>query len=163
MNGIVYDSRSGNTKKLADALHDAMPDARFGRPGEVDLSGCDTVYLGFWTDKGACSEALRAVLPALTGKRVFLFGTAGFGISQPYFEQILGRVEALLPPDCTVIGRFMCAGQMGGGNRAPYEAMAANPETRERGEQFLAAFDGSFEIDSDAGAGTRVRVELPCG
>lgn len=27
----------------------------------------------------------------------------------------------------------------------------------------VAAFDGSFEIDSDAGAGTRVRVELPCG
>ena len=42
------------------------------------------------------------------GKRVFLFGTAGFGGSAPYFEKILAATRKALDGSNTVIGSFMC-------------------------------------------------------
>ena len=76
---IVYDSATGNTKFLAEQLAAALPGVPCGPVGTADVSGADLVFLGFWTDKGSCSEALRAFLPALAGKRVFLFS----GIFRP--------------------------------------------------------------------------------
>lgn len=138
---IVYDSATGNTKFLAEQLAAALPGVPCGPVGAADVSGADLVFLGFWTDKGSCSEALRAFLPALAGKRVFLFGTAGFGGSPEYFGQIITRVSSLLPGSCTVEDWFMCQGRMGEAVRRRYEAMAADPASAEKGKALLENFE----------------------
>ncbi len=138
---IVYDSATGNTKFLAEQLAAALPGVPCGPVGTADVSGADLVFLGFWTDKGSCSEALRAFLPALAGKRVFLFGTAGFGGSPEYFGQIITRVSGLLPGSCTVEDWFMCQGRMGEAVRRRYEAMAADPASAEKGKALLENFE----------------------
>ena len=51
---IVYSSKTGNTKILADTLHDCLPQADccyFGSPNPAAMEA-DTLYVGFWTDKG---------------------------------------------------------------------------------------------------------------
>ena len=101
---ILYDSATGNTEYLAKALSHALPNVPCGPVGSLDCSKAELVYLGFWTDKGTCSDRLRAVLPSLAGKQIFLFGTAGFGADQAYFSQIIRRLEGELPQNCTVIG-----------------------------------------------------------
>lgn len=63
----------------------------------------------------------------LRGKRVFLFGTAGFGGSAPYFEKILAATRKALDGSNTVIGSFMCQGKMPVSVRQRYEAMKAKP------------------------------------
>lgn len=73
---ILYDSATGNTEYLAKALSHALPNVPCGPVGSLDCSKAELVYLGFWTDKGTCSDRLRAVLPSLAGKQIFLFGTA---------------------------------------------------------------------------------------
>ena len=81
------------------------------------------VFVGFWCDKGSCSPAVQHFLQGLAGKRVFLFGTCGFGGSDEYFAQILDRVRAYLPADAQYIGGAMCQGKMGMGVKRRYEGM----------------------------------------
>lgn len=63
----------------------------------------------------------------LRSKRVFLFGTAGFGGSAPYFEKILAATRKALDGSNTVIGSFMCQGKMPISVRQRYEAMKTKP------------------------------------
>ena len=138
---VVYDSATGNTKFLAEQLAAALPGVPCGPVGTADVSGADLVFLGFWTDKGSCSEALRAFLPALAGKRVFLFGTAGFGGSPEYFGQIITRVSGLLPGAGTGGDWSVSEGRRGGAARRRYQAMAADPATAEKGKALLENFE----------------------
>lgn len=89
----------------------------------TQASGADVVFVGFWCDKGSCSPAVQHFLQGLVGKRVFLFGTCGFGESDEYFAQILDRVRTYLPPDAQYIGGAMCQGKMGMGVKRRYEGM----------------------------------------
>ena len=89
----------------------------------TQASEADVVFVGFWCDKGSCSPAVQHFLQGLAGKRVFLFGTCGFGESDEYFAQILDRVRAYLPADAQCIGGAMCQGKMGVGVKRRYEGM----------------------------------------
>ena len=136
---IVFSSRTGNTRGLAEAVRAALPAGEglsFGPP-DAAARAAGRLYIGFWTDKGSCDEVLAAFLPQLAGHEVFLFGTAGFGADPAYFDAILGRVAALLPPSAAAVGRFMCQGRMPAAVRARYAAM---PEG-ERRTQMLANFN----------------------
>ena len=87
---IVYSSKTGNTKLLADTLHNCLPQedcCYFGIPNPAAMEA-DTLYVGFWTDKGKADESSSDFLKQLRGKQVFLFGTAGFGGSEEYFNKM---------------------------------------------------------------------------
>ena len=65
---IVYSSKTGNTKMLADALHQALPAddcLYFGAPDAQALAA-ERIYIGFWTDKGTCDAETAAFLAKLT-------------------------------------------------------------------------------------------------
>ena len=86
---IVFSSRTGNTKQLAEAVSSVLPQADlcfFGSPSQEALQA-ERLFIGFWTDKGRCNQEITDFLKTLKGKEVFLFGTAGFGGSQEYFEK----------------------------------------------------------------------------
>ena len=126
---IVFSSRTGNTGLLAQTLREQLPQAGccyFGTPDAAALAA-DTLYVGFWTDKGKADADTLQLLQQLRGKRVFLFGTAGFGGSAAYFEKILAATRQALDESNTVIGSFMCQGKMPMSVRQRYEAMKAQP------------------------------------
>ena len=126
---IVFSSKTGNTALLAQTLQEQLPQADccyFGAPDAAALAA-DTLYVGFWTDKGKADADTLDFLQQLHGKRVFLFGTAGFGGSAPYFEKILAATRKALDGSNTVIGSFMCQGKMPVSVRQRYEAMKAKP------------------------------------
>lgn len=126
---IVYSSQTGNTKLLADTLHEVLPQEEclyFGTPDPAALDA-ETLYVGFWTDKGTADADAAAFLRQLRDKQVFLFGTAGFGGSQEYFDKILRAVQKSLDRSNTVTGSFMCQGRMPLSVRQRYEKMKAQP------------------------------------
>ena len=52
---IVFSSKTGNTKLLADTLHTCLPQENccyFGTPDPAALEA-DELYVSFWTDKGS--------------------------------------------------------------------------------------------------------------
>ncbi|MDO4271189.1 MAG: flavodoxin family protein [Eubacteriales bacterium] len=149
---IVYSSQTGNTKQLADRLRAALPAADcvcFGAPEERALAA-PLVFVGFWTDKGGCDERTAAFLPRLAGKRAALFGTAGFGGETSYFDGILRRVQALLPPDCEVPSGFMCQGKMPPSVRARYAAMLEKSPGDARIQSMLDNFDRALSHPDQA-------------
>ena len=139
---IVYSSRTGNTEMLAEAVKESLPQGEciyFGGPDAKALEA-DMIYLGFWTDKGSCDESCAGFLKSLTSRKLFLFGTAGFGGAPAYFRQILGRVKANLGPGVTVTGSFMCQGKMPMSVRERYMQMEDSP----RRSAMLANFDAAL-------------------
>ena len=99
---VIYDSPSGNKKRMADEIKEYMDEQKgsqeecifFGEPETDDrkterISGAEIVFAGFWTDKGDCSEKMKGFLESLHGRKVFLFGTAGFGGSRKEFIRVL--------------------------------------------------------------------------
>ena len=81
---IVYSSRTGNTKLLAETIRGILPEEDCLYFGEPDASAlaADRIYAGFWTDRGDCDSGIAAFLPQLDRQELFLFGTAGFGGEQ---------------------------------------------------------------------------------
>ena len=139
---IVYSSRTGNTAMLAQTIREALTAedcVYFGGPDPRALEA-ETIYLGFWTDKGSCDEASAEFLKSLTGQRLFLFGTAGFGGAPAYFEQILGRVKANVGSAVRFAGSFMCQGKMPQSVRERYMQMEEGP----RRTAMLANFDAAL-------------------
>ena len=129
---LVVNSKSGNTRMVSGAIKRTLQAAGVEFVHAAALSddadadqvaleaqgacAADTVLVGFWCDKGA-------LLSALHGKRVFLFGTCGFGADQSYYQQIIDRVTSNLAGDAELAGWAMCQGKMGPAVKQRYEAM----------------------------------------
>lgn len=79
------------------------------------------------------------ILNNLSGKKVFIFATAGFGASQSYFEQLESRMASNLPDDNQVIGSFLCQGKMPMSVRTRYESLAKSKP--DMANQMLENFD----------------------
>lgn len=141
---IVYSSKTGNTKMLADALHQALPAddcLYFGAPDAQALAA-ERVYIGFWTDKGTCDAETAAFLAQLTQQEIFLFGTCGFGGGVAYFEQILARVRDLLPESVQLVGSYLCPGKMPQSVRDRYVRIAEEePAKRSHMQKMIFNFD----------------------
>ncbi len=141
---IVYSSKTGNTKMLADALHQALPAddcLYFGAPDAQALAA-ERIYIGFWTDKGTCDAETAAFLAQLTQQEIFLFGTCGFGGGVAYFEQILARVRDLLPESVQLVGSYLCPGKMPQSVRDRYVRIAEEePAKRSHMQKMIFNFD----------------------
>ena len=51
---ILFSSLTGNTKKLADAIHETLPqnDCEYFGAIKTPVPSSELLYIGFWTDKG---------------------------------------------------------------------------------------------------------------
>ena len=58
---------------------------------------------------------------------MFLFGTAGFGESEAYFQKVLDRVKESIDESNSIIGTYMCQGKMPMAVRERYEKMKQQP------------------------------------
>ena len=162
---IVFSSRTGNTRQLAEAIRDALPAdgcVYFGQPGP-DVPAADRYYVGFWTDKGSCDEALAAFLATVEHKEVFLFGTAGFGSQPAYFQAVLKRVQANLGQGCTLVGSYMCQGKMPQAVRRRYEAMLAAPDHAPNLEAMIENFDHALSHPDAADLDGLTKAVLAAG
>ena len=118
---VVYSSRTGNTKKVANGIFAGIPgeskDIRSLE--EYDGRDADVFFVGFWTDKGTC----------------------GMGKDSEYMERIGKHVKVWIPEDCTYLGFYMCQGKMPMDVRRRYETMEKNGVEPEKVKMLLANFD----------------------
>ena len=92
---IVCESLTGNTAMLAEALraHLQMSDGCVLAPDCAEMDSSDVFFVGSWTDKGDCGANTAAFLEKLEHKKVFLFGTCGFGRSDAYYDTVYRRFD----------------------------------------------------------------------
>ena len=140
---IVYSSKTGNTKMLADVIQQTLVEKDiiyFGQPDQKALQA-DQIYIGFWTDKGRCNDEIVDFLKTVENKNVFLYGTAGFGQDPAYFEKIIEKTKEYLKDSNVLIGTYMCQGKMPMSVRARYEKMPHIPNIKKLIENFDQALN----------------------
>lgn len=132
---IIYDSMTGNTKMVAEAINEAcekeeviimsVKDAlKNNSSDEIDL-----YFLGSWTDKGNCGDSMKEYCNNLSHKKVAIFGTAGFGGAKEYYETIGNRFYSELPNTSIILGMFCCQGKMPVGIKNRFlSALEKNPD-----------------------------------
>lgn len=120
---IVYQSMTGNTKALAEAIREELQGQEivlFGDPQPVEA---DLYLVGSWTDKGMCHQGITEYLKSLKHKKIGYFGTAGFGGSQEYYDTLFQRVAEVVDSTNQLLGSFYCQGKMPQSVRQRYEKM----------------------------------------
>jgi len=141
---VVYDSQTGNTKKLAAEIFSMLPGRdKDLKPLEEYRSDqeAETFFVGFWTDRGSCSLDVMDFLSELHGKNIVLFGTCGLGGDPDYYCDIARAVSAWIPDDDKYFGTFMCQGKMPIQIRNKYEAMYEDAPEKEQIARMLHNFD----------------------
>ena len=149
---IVYSSLTGNTKVLADAIHEALPqnECEYFGVSDTVIPSSELLYIGFWTDKGNADTKTLQLLSQLKNKQIFLFGTAGFGGSDIYFRKILSQVKQFIDASNVIVGEYMCQGKMPQSVRERYVKMKENPEHPDNIDALIENFDRALSHpDSD--------------
>jgi flavodoxin len=135
---VVYSSRTGNTQKLAEAIHGVMPAGAVlaALPGAPDPADFDCIALGFWVDKGSADAHSLEYIKKIQGKKVGLFMTLGARPDSPHAQKSMAGVKALLAPHNTVVREFVCQGKIDPALSKKFEAFppghphAMTPERR---------------------------------
>ena len=140
---ILFSSITGNTKELADAIREILPEETlnyFGLCKDADPQS-EILYIGFWTDKGTADEATTTLLKSLRNKKIFLFGTAGFGGSEEYYQKVLHNVRENIDSSNQIVGEYMCQGKMPMAMRERYVKMKEDPNHKPNLDMLIENFD----------------------
>lgn len=133
---IISSKTTGNTGMLTEKVHQALKGFSTSKCIFCDSVDnitaealtADRLYIGFWTDQGQCDKSTQALLTQLKNKEIFLFGSAGFGMTQAYFDDVLSKTKEYIDDTNKIIGEFMCQGKMKPVVREKYEAMLKKAE-----------------------------------
>lgn len=105
------------------------------------IPASETLFVGFWTNQGVADQATQKLLEQLRGRKIFLFGTAGFGGSEAYFQAILDKTKAFVDDSNTVIGTYMCQGKMPLSVRKRYVKTKEQPDHMPNIDAMIENFD----------------------
>lgn len=105
------------------------------------IPASETLFVGFWTNQGVADRETQQLLGQLRNRNIFLFGTAGFGGSEAYFQAILDKTKAFIDDSNTVIGAYMCQGKMPLSVRERYMKMKEQPDHMPNIDAMIENFD----------------------
>lgn len=110
---IVYESRSGNTRAIAEAMMAVLPpasatlvDINAGTPSK----NADVYCIGYGVHSSICSLKLLDFMELLNGKTILLFATCGLEPTDAYRKLLERNIGPFLPDQCDYRGMFLCQG-----------------------------------------------------
>ncbi|HWR06233.1 flavodoxin family protein [Sporomusa sp.] len=111
---IVYSSLTGNTRKVAEAIHEVFGSAAELFPVETAPSPAayDFVAVGFWVDRGTADKKAQDFLKTIQGKSVALFATLGAYPDSEHAADSLKNAAAFLDAGNRLVGTFICQGKI---------------------------------------------------
>jgi len=128
---VVYDSETGNTKKIATEIFASLPGMSkdlINLHERTDFPEAKIYFVGFCVHRGTCRLEIGNFLSGLSGKSVALFGTCGAGNSPEYYKEIASSVRIWLEDDNHYLGSFICQGKMPLAVRQKYESLLNTPK-----------------------------------
>jgi flavodoxin len=110
---VVYSSKTGNTKMVAESILDVMPENSelFAVGDAPDPNGYDFIALGCWVDKGAPDKAACEYFEKVKGIKVGIFATLGAKPDSKHAKDIVAKTSELLAVN-EVMGHFVCQGKI---------------------------------------------------
>lgn len=110
---VVYSSRTGNTKKVAEAIMSSMPEGCEIHPVETapDPWRYDFVAVGFWVDRGLPDSLARSYMNKIMDRNVGLFGTLGAWPDSEHARNCMGEAVKMMGAN-RILATFMCQGRV---------------------------------------------------
>lgn len=98
---IAYSSRTGNTRRVAEALAKAAPEGSLLARVEdtPPMDGFDVIFAGYWLDRGGPDAKAKEFLHSLHGKRIVLFETMGADPRSEHAYTGFANAGTVLSPD----------------------------------------------------------------
>lgn len=124
---VTYFTRTGNTKKVAEAIYDELGGDKAIAPlGKVeDVSRFDLVFIGFPVQSHSVPYPVETFLKAVpAGLKAALFSTHGSFTGSPLSRQAL-EYAAVLVAGARLLGTFTCRGKV---SPEALEALKNEPE-----------------------------------
>jgi flavodoxin I len=111
---IVFSSQSGNTRKLAEIVADALPGEKELVPIEAvpeNLRAFDLVAVGFWLMGGTPDPKSIEFLPKTGGKKLFLFATHGAAKGSAHAAGAMEQARKAAA-GAHLVGAYSCQGEV---------------------------------------------------
>lgn len=112
-NIIIYSSKTGNTKKVAEAIYEVIPSAEILSADEVSHLEYETIIIGGWIDKGTFDNKALKILKEIKNKNVAYFFTLGASIESDHAEYCKKNIEeVIISNGNNLIGNFVSQGKI---------------------------------------------------
>ena len=110
---VVYSSQTGNTRKLADTVYNALTGEKEIRSisDAPDPSDWDFIAMGFWLKAGKPDPMSLEYLPRIKGKSLFLFATHGAAGGSEHALNAMNYAKELAS-EAKVVGSYSCQGEV---------------------------------------------------
>ena len=110
---VVYSSRTGNTKTIAEAIYEMMPHGAVlaaveEAPAPDDF---DLICLGYWVNKGMPDTNMASYMARVQQKQVGLFGTLGAWPDSDHAKRCMAKAASMVATS-NVLGNFVCQGKI---------------------------------------------------
>ena len=111
---VVYSSRTGNTKMIAEAVAEALAPCDLRSVDDApDASAYDFIAVGYWVDKGMPDAACQQFMATVKNSKVALFGTLGVDPSHDHAKNCACKGEDLMREGGnTVYGTVLSQGKI---------------------------------------------------
>ena len=111
---VIYTSKSGNTKKIAEAVAGELSckAINFADAGELNLSEFDFIVLGYYIDQGSPEKEFKKFISqSVKNKKVGFFITLGADVPSAHATQAIDQGKELFMQNGNEILRtFICQG-----------------------------------------------------
>ena len=113
---VIYFSKTGNTKKIAEAIHSALAGEKEIIPVEEfnneDFDGYSLIFIGFPVHSHSVPFPVEGFLKNIPpGKKIAFFSTHGALTGSRLSREALEHAVALTP-NAKVLGTFSCRGKV---------------------------------------------------
>ncbi|MDC7222189.1 MAG: flavodoxin family protein [Spirochaetales bacterium] len=112
---IVYSSKTGNTKMLAQGVQAAFGDDQADLRSvddEFSPDGYDWIISGYWVDRGTGDAKALRFWESLENCNVGLIGTLGAYPDSDHAKKVAKNVEELISQKNNFLGSFLCQGKV---------------------------------------------------
>lgn len=112
---ITYSSKTGNTKKVAEAIKSQIPQADIFSVSEIQnmekIEKYDLIFIGGWIDKGTFDAGAFKTAELIRNKKTAYFFTLGAYPDSDHARDCVKNIDTLLEKNSNeIMGRFFCQG-----------------------------------------------------
>lgn len=113
---IIYSSRTGNTKRMAEKIYDILKDKYEMTIKDIndvederETKEYEFVLLGAWIDKGTVDNKAMKFLKKVENEKVGLFATLGAMPDSEHGKKVIKNLKELLK-NKESLGEYICPG-----------------------------------------------------
>lgn len=108
---ITYSSKTGNTEKIAQAIHKGIPTADLLPISEIVNLDYDLIFIGGWIDRATFDQTALTLAKQIFDKNVAYFFTLGAYPHSEHAKDCIKNIETLLKNNNNnILGGYFCQG-----------------------------------------------------